>query len=233
MWAYSRGFWNDRGTWVFVSVVVSLLAIWAAIVVISVTWDLLIEGRRKGESKFDIAITIGLGVLCLSVPILLAGAPVIKAVSENERWQRHQTNQGIARGIATDLTADGATGNKQEATVWFCLYETLDDWAVFRKGDKGAISRFLTRKRSECMASAPLQSEVDELLQRSGSYGGDSPQGGGDCDIVCVPTPSEDDYIPEPSNDPCEGYNSCIEGPDGRYGEDWINDPWDEPNDGR
>lgn len=235
MWGYSRGFWNDRGTWVLLSVVVSLLAIGWAKAVINATADWLYDVRKHlitGVSKVDIARKIGIGVLSLSIPILFAGASINKAFSENERWERHRTNQRIAAGIASDLTANGAVGNKAKATVLFCLYETLDDWAVFRKGDKGAISQFLTKKRSECMASAPLQSEVDELMQANGSYGGGSPQGE-DCDIVCVPVPSEDDYIPEPSNDPCEGYNLCIEGPDGRYGEDWINDPWDELNDGR
>jgi hypothetical protein len=242
MWAYSRGFWNDRGTWVLLSVVVSLLALCCAIAVFNATADWLYDVRKHlitGVSKGDIAKKIGIGFLTLSIPVLFAGASVNKAVSENERWQRHQTNQRIARGIASDLTANGATGNKAKLVVKDCLYETLDDWAVFRKGDKGAISQFLTRKRSECLASAMTQSEFDAIInwQSWGSDspqgGSDSPQGGSDCDIVCVPAPSEDDYIPEPSNDPCEGYNSCIEGPDGRYGEDWINDPWDELNDGR
>ena len=232
MSAYYRGFWNDRGNWVFVSVVVSFLAIWSARAIVEAIWDDLNDARKKGGSKSEIAKTIGSGVLILSIPILLAVASVSKAVYENQRWQRHQANERIAAAVAVDLTDDGAVGSKSEASVLSCLLDSLDDWAVFRDGDKDTISQFLLKGRSECSASAPQQSEVDNFMQTSPPDDG-SLQGGSDCDIVCVPVPSEDDYIPEPSNDPCEGFNQCIEGPDGRYGEDWINDPLDELNDGR
>jgi hypothetical protein len=232
VFAYDRGFWNDRGTWVAVSVVVGLLALWCAAVVVNATWDVLSEERKKGVSKRDVATAVGSVVIFLALPVLLLVASVGKAVFENQRFERHKTNERIAAEIAVDLSDDGAVGSKSKATVLYCLYEALDDWAVFRDGDREDISRFLEEKRSECVASAPEQSDIDKFMT-PGTSDGDLPRGGDDCDIVCVPSPSEDDFVPEPSGDPCDGYNTCIEGPDGRYGEDWINDPWDEPNDGR
>lgn len=232
MSSYQRGFWNDRGTWVLISIVASLLVIWIAKIVVGLLWDLLDAHRRDHRSKRDLAIKAGGLILVLFVPIALASASVNKAVFENQRWQRHRENERIAAGLANDFSTEKAVGNKAKATVLFCLLDSVDDWAVFGRGDEDAIAKFLLDRRSDCIESAPTQSEVNRLEQVNSS-GGFSPKTGEDCDIVCVPTPGQDNYISEPSNDPCEGFNICTEGPNGRYGEDWINDPWDEPNDGR
>ena len=72
-----------------------------------------------------------------------------------------------------------------------------------------------------------------------GNQGSNLGGGGADngCDLAgeCNEgQPSElfDDVSDDPI-DPCSGYNTCVHGPSGEYGKDYINDPNDVANDGR
>jgi hypothetical protein len=192
---------------------------------------------RSGGSARE-AIRSLVCLVVLSVPALA----IYKAVYEHGRWERHLANETVAKEIMREF-ASGEGSKAFASMVWpfsirpfefeRCLNQSVDDWSPPSKGKRDEIVKFMKTKRDYCyflISKSRQQSASDNLppaivgLEEVDRYEIEPEQYLGE----------SSEWIEEPTDDPCAGYNSCVYAPDGAiYGQDWINGPGDELGDGR
>lgn len=241
--AYWRGFWNDRGTWVGISVIVSGIALWSLWFVLDqiADWFYYRKHKRPAWSAAEepgVLAAVLLALVCGA----LAGGAVSKAWYENRRYERYKENSELAsQAIYGQLTDEQRANGTSE-----CVRGLVsDDWsapsrtpASIKKEVARAVKRCnelqLSQEKAVREYLEDNPSEADAGIPSGGSGGGYGDDNGcgfvaGDCSI---PQGDGSDWGSDES-DPCAGYNVCVEGPSGRYGEDFINDPLDVAGDGR
>ena len=232
VFGYWRGFLHDRGTWVALSVAATLVCA----VIVKFLFETAFDDVRTAQSTTE---KVKAGLLYFSVALVfigMAGGAVAKAAYENARYERHKENHREARGEMYRLLEAGYAG-KDPSTVNGCMAEFVEDqdWSGYRVTPGNGIRVRVESEFKECVTSAPTASVA--TTPGSPSSGGNSNSNWVNSCLRDEPDCDDgnggEDYWVDEDPDPCAGYNVCTYGPSGVYGEDWINDPWDRPGDGR
>ena len=207
-----------------------------AVLIVKFLFDTVVDDIRAAQSTGDKLMAAVLPVFPALVVIGMAGGAMAKAAYENARYERRKENHREARAEMRRLLKAGYAG-KDVLVVDSCIEGFVEeqDWSGYHVAHVNGIHDRVETTLKECVTSAPQASDATTPVSPSlNGHGGsnwvnpclrDEP----DCDDG----DGREDYWVDEDPDPCAGYNVCTYGPSGVYGEDWINDPWDRPGDGR
>lgn len=205
--------------------------VWLALFVIGLlfVFGWLIEIASHRAAKVALTTILVVLVSALSVRSINLyrsdSANARKTAREKQLWDENYAFARDAQREREEVPLDGI----DEEAVDYCLNEAIKNmtWSTIdaqsKQDRKEEVRNVVVSRWRYCVDNPPKRvqplapgyieddSEPSEYVPSEDSTG----------------TPDYD------SPDPCDGYNICNIGPEGEYGEDWINDPWDEPYDGR